>query len=79
MNREPRGRFIPEAGGRIRRISYGGLQALHAVRSVLPGQRDPVKDGLRLDFDYAHCKGCGICETVCPFQAITMRAGGEAV
>jgi pyruvate ferredoxin oxidoreductase delta subunit len=23
-------------------------------------------------FDYDHCKGCGICASVCPKQAITM-------
>jgi pyruvate ferredoxin oxidoreductase delta subunit len=37
-----------------------------------------VKDGKRLDFDYMHCKGCGICEEVCPFPAITMLTGGAA-
>ena len=33
----------------------------------------PVVDGKRLDFDYHHCKGCGVCYKVCPpkFQAIT--------
>ena len=30
----------------------------------------PVKDGKRLDFDFMHCKGCGICVKVCPFGAI---------
>ncbi len=33
----------------------------------------PVKDGLREDFDYDYCKGCGICATVCPFDAIEME------
>jgi ferredoxin len=37
-----------------------------------PDSAIPVKDGKRLDFDYMHCKGCGICENVCPFPAITM-------
>ncbi|MDE7478973.1 MAG: 4Fe-4S binding protein, partial [Lachnospiraceae bacterium] len=27
------------------------------------------------DFDYDHCKGCGICAKVCPFGAINMREG----
>jgi Pyruvate/2-oxoacid:ferredoxin oxidoreductase delta subunit len=27
--------------------------------------------GKRLDFDFMHCKGCGICFKVCPFKAIT--------
>ena len=39
----------------------------------------PVKDGKRLDFDYMYCKGCGICENVCPFKAITMVSGGVAL
>lgn len=44
-----------------------------------PDSAIPVRDGKRLDFDYMHCKGCGICEAVCPFPgAITMVAGGVA-
>lgn len=33
----------------------------------------PVLDGKRLDFAYDYCKGCGICATVCPFDAIEMK------
>ena len=37
-----------------------------------PDSSIPVKDGKRLDFDYLHCKGCGICVKVCPFKAIDL-------
>ena len=33
----------------------------------------PVTDGKRTDFDFDHCKGCGICWNVCPFDAIVME------
>ncbi|MBM4438111.1 MAG: 2-oxoacid:acceptor oxidoreductase family protein, partial [Actinobacteria bacterium] len=36
-----------------------------------------VKDGKVTGLDYAHCKGCGVCEQVCPRQpkAIVMQTG----
>lgn len=40
---------------------------------VCPDSSIPVKDGIRLDFDFEHCKGCGICAKVCPFNAIHMK------
>lgn len=33
----------------------------------------PVENGRRGDFDFDHCKGCGICYKVCPFQAIEWK------
>lgn len=36
-----------------------------------PDASIPVTDGKRADFDFMHCKGCGICVKVCPFHAIT--------
>jgi len=38
---------------------------------VCPDSSIPVKDGKRLDFDFMHCKGCGVCFKVCPAGAIT--------
>ena len=33
----------------------------------------PVRDAKRFDFDFMHCKGCGVCYKVCPFGAITFE------
>lgn len=41
-----------------------------------PDSSIPVKGGKRLDFDFMHCKGCGICYKVCPFQAISFEKEG---
>lgn len=38
-----------------------------------PDSAIPVADGRRLDFDFMHCKGCGICYKVCHFDAITFE------
>ena len=42
---------------------------------ICPDCSIPVKDGKRGEFDYDHCKGCGICAKVCPFGAIEMKEG----
>ena len=41
-----------------------------------PDSSIPVVDGKRLDFDFMHCKGCGICYKVCPFKAISFEKEG---
>ena len=38
---------------------------------VCPDSSIPVKEGKRIDFDFMHCKGCGVCFKTCPFGAIT--------
>ncbi len=38
---------------------------------VCPDSSIPVKDGKREDFNFFHCKGCGVCFRVCSFGAIT--------
>ncbi len=45
------------------------------MRPFCPDSSIPVRDGRRTDFDYDHCKGCGICAQVCPFSAIEWKGG----
>lgn len=37
-----------------------------------------VSEGNKLLIDYNYCKGCGICKTVCKFDAIDMIGEKEA-
>lgn len=37
---------------------------------VCPDSSIPVHNSERGEFDFDHCKGCGICAEVCPFDAI---------
>ncbi len=32
-----------------------------------------AKDGKMTGFDYDHCKGCGICASICPVKCIKME------
>lgn len=41
-----------------------------------PDSSIPVRQGKRLEFDFMHCKGCGICCKVCPCQAISFVKEG---
>lgn len=42
-----------------------------------PDSSIPVENGKRGDFDFDHCKGCGICYKVCPFHAISFGKEGK--
>ncbi|HEY3347478.1 MAG TPA: hypothetical protein VGK71_07630 [Nitrospirota bacterium] len=44
-----------------------------------PDSSVAVKDGKREDFDYYHCKGCGVCALECPAKtkAIVMLTEAE--
>lgn len=50
---------------------------MSSVRALLSDSAIPVKDGRRGEFDLQHCKGCGICITACPFDAIKFQEEGE--
>jgi pyruvate ferredoxin oxidoreductase delta subunit len=41
-----------------------------------PDSSITVKDEKRGEFDYEHCKGCGICAKICPAGAIVMVSEG---
>ncbi len=41
--------------------------------SILISKADNPKDVKMTGFDYKHCKGCGICASVCPVKCITME------
>ncbi|MBU1888160.1 MAG: 4Fe-4S binding protein [Candidatus Omnitrophica bacterium] len=38
-----------------------------------PDSSIKVEDGKMTGFDYEHCKGCGICASICPVKCIAMK------
>ena len=58
-------------------IDWGKCKQCLMCVPWFPDSSIPVKDGKRLDFDYKHCKGCGICAKICPVKAIAFSAEEE--
>ena len=86
----PIGGTIPEAGNsdeyetggwRTFRPVHVLERCIHCLRCwiLCPDSAIYVKDGKMSGFDYAHCKGCGICARECPpkCHAIEMKLESE--
>ncbi|MBR9677324.1 4Fe-4S binding protein [Candidatus Woesearchaeota archaeon] len=41
--------------------------------TLCPDSSIITKEAKFIEFDYYHCKGCGICAKECPFKAIDMK------
>ena len=54
-------------------------KCMHCLLCVpyCPDSAIPVENGKRMPFDLDHCKGCGICGSVCPYHAITFIEEGR--
>ena len=63
---------------RVNRPIYNKEKCRHCMMCFLycPDSSVYVKDEKMDGFDYMHCKGCGICSKVCPFNAIEMVKEG---
>jgi pyruvate ferredoxin oxidoreductase delta subunit len=83
----PRGATIPVAGNSCEYVT-GGWRSERPVRDdakctqcllcwvFCPDTSVKVADEKVYDFDYDHCKGCGICAHECPSDAIEMVPEG---
>ena len=81
----PIGGMIVEAGNAVR-YQTGEWRAFRPVVDqeectnclqcwvFCPDSSILVEDEEMVGFDYDHCKGCGICSAICPFDAIEMPA-----
>jgi len=80
----PHGGVIDEGGTSVNRKT-GDWSVLKPVKSdscinclqcwaYCPDSAIIVKDGKIVGFDYDHCKGCGVCASVCPekIQAVKL-------
>jgi pyruvate ferredoxin oxidoreductase delta subunit len=71
-------------GGNSVEYNTGAWRAFRPVRNVdgcincmicwvdCPDSSIKAKDGNMVGFDLQHCKGCGICASVCPTKCIEM-------
>ena len=87
----PLGGIIPE-GGNSHDYATGSWRSFRPVLDadkcihclicwiMCPDSSVVVREGKVLGFDLAHCKGCGICDEVCPdkVKCIAMVDEGEA-
>ena len=86
----PIGGMIVEAGNseeyetgswRTYRPVHVAERCVHCLRCwiLCPDSAILVEDGKMVGFDYAHCKGCGICAAECPpkCHAIEMKLESE--
>jgi pyruvate ferredoxin oxidoreductase delta subunit len=83
----PRGATIPVAGNSCEYVT-GGWRSERPFRDddkctqcllcwvFCPDTSVLVKEEKVYDFDYDHCKGCGICAHECPADAIVMVPEG---
>jgi pyruvate ferredoxin oxidoreductase delta subunit len=83
----PRGAMIPTAGNSAEYVT-GGWRSERPYRDdscctqclfcwvFCPDSSVLVKDEKVYDFDYEHCKGCGICAAECPQNCIEMVPEG---
>jgi len=83
----PKGATIPVAGNSAEYVT-GGWRSERPYRDddkctqcllcwvFCPDTSVCVKDEKVYDFDYDHCKGCGICAHECPADAIEMVPEG---
>lgn len=75
---------IIEKGGTAKEYNTGSWRTFKPIRDekkctncllcwiYCPDTSISVKDGKFLEFDYYHCKGCGICAHICPVKCIQM-------
>jgi len=72
----PEGDVLPAGSGvefetgdwRTNKPVWDSEKCIHCLNCwiVCPDASVKVEDGKFVEFDYKHCKGCGICMTECP-------------